>query len=183
MSAVNVIATCFGFKFIDRLGRRKLAIGGYAGMAVSMLVAVAGLAFTDGTTRVVIVMIGLDLFIAAFAIGVGGTGWLIQGEAFPTAVRGRAAAIAASVDWLANFALILLIPTMQQTMGLAWLMVMFAVLSVVAILFVVAFLPETKELSVEEVTRIFEQQAEKGVLRAGAGHLATAGSADRSRPD
>jgi hypothetical protein len=37
---------------------------------------------------------------------IGGTGWTLQGEAFPTAVRGQAAAIAATVDWLATFALI-----------------------------------------------------------------------------
>jgi Sugar (and other) transporter len=71
-------------------------------------------------------MIGLDLFIAAFAIGVGGTGWLIQGEYFPTALRGRAAAIGASADWQANFALILLVPTMLNGIGLASLMVLFA---------------------------------------------------------
>jgi sugar porter (SP) family MFS transporter len=159
MSVVNVIATYFAFKFIDRVGRRPLAIGGYAGMAAAMLIGAAGVAFTDGLTRVIFIMIGLDLFIAAFAIGVGGTGWLIQGEYFPTAVRGRAAAIGASVDWLANFALILLVPTMLNGMGLGWVMVLFAVLSVLAILFVAAFLPETKGLSVEEITEIFDRQA------------------------
>ena len=55
-------------------------------------------------------MVGLDFFIASFAIGVGGTGWLLQGEVFPTAVRGQAAAIGATVDWLANFALIEVFP-------------------------------------------------------------------------
>ena len=37
-------------------------------------------------------MVGLDFFIASFAVGVGGTGWTLQGEVFPTAVRGQAAA-------------------------------------------------------------------------------------------
>jgi sugar porter (SP) family MFS transporter len=158
MSAVNVIATYFAFKFIDKVGRRKLALGGYAVMAVAMLIGAAGVAFTDGTARIIVIMIGLDVFIAAFAIGVGGTGWLIQGEYFPTAVRGRAAAIAAAADWVANFALILLVPTMLKGFGLAWLMVLFAVLSAVALVFVLAFIPETKELSVEEITEIFERQ-------------------------
>jgi len=159
MSAVNVIATFFAFKFIDRIGRRKLAIGGYAAMAVSMLIGAAGVAFFDGVARIVVIMIGLDLFIAAFAIGVGGTGWLIQGEYFPTAVRGRAAAFGATADWVANFALILLVPTMIKGFGLAWLMVLFSVLSVLALFFVLAFVPETKELSVEEITEIFEREA------------------------
>jgi SP family arabinose:H+ symporter-like MFS transporter len=161
MSAVNVIATYFAFRFVDKIGRRKLAIGGYAVMAAAMLFGGAGVAFTDGITRVVLILIALDVFIAAFAIGVGGTGWLIQGEYFPTAVRGRAAAIAASADWIANFALILLVPTMLNGFGLAWLMVLFAVLSAVAVVFVVRYLPETKELSVEEITEIFERQAAK----------------------
>ena len=62
----------------------------------------------------VMVMVGFSFFITSFAIGVGGTGWLIQGEVFPTAVRGRAAAIAASVNWLANFVLIVHLPHPEQ---------------------------------------------------------------------
>jgi hypothetical protein len=38
-------------------------------------------------------------------------------------------------------------------------MVCFAALSVVAIVFIYRFLPETKGLSVEEVIRLFERQA------------------------
>jgi len=34
-------------------------------------------------------MAGPDFFVASLAIGVGGTGWTLQGEVFPTAVRGR----------------------------------------------------------------------------------------------
>jgi len=44
--------------------------------------------------------------------------------------------------------------------GLAWVMVSFAVIAVVAIGFVFKFLPETKGLSVEQVVHVFEQQAE-----------------------
>ncbi|MGZ4470741.1 MAG: hypothetical protein ACXVXM_02135 [Nocardioidaceae bacterium] len=39
------------------------------------------------------------------------------------------------------------------------MMVLFAALSVLAILFVARFLPETKNLSVEEVVAVFEEQA------------------------
>jgi len=64
------------------------------------------------------------------------------------------------VDWVANFALIEAFPSWQNAWGLAWVMVSFAVLSVVAIGFVFRFLPETKGRSVEEVVHIFEKQAE-----------------------
>lgn len=104
-------------------------------------------------------MVGLDAFIAAFAVGFGGTGWLIQGEVFPTAVRGQAAAIGAAVDWLANFALIEVFPTWQSSIGLGWVLICFAGLCLLAVLFVSIFLPETKGHSVEEITRLFERQA------------------------
>jgi SP family arabinose:H+ symporter-like MFS transporter len=160
LGAVNVIATYFAFRWIDKFGRRPLAIGGYAGMTVFMLVAAGGVAFLTDIPKTVVVMVGFSFFITSFAIGVGGTGWLIQGEVFPTSVRGRAAAIGAAVDWVANFALIEAFPAWQNSWGLAWVMVSFAVLSVVAIGFVFKFLPETKGRSVEEVVQVFAEQAE-----------------------
>ena len=161
LGAVNVIATYFAFRWIDKVGRRPLAIWGYAGMAVFILVAAAGVGFLmPGVPQSVLVMVGFSFFITSFAIGVGGTGWLIQGEVFPTAVRGRAAAIGASVDWIANFALIEVFPAWHNAIGLAWVMVCFAVIAVLAIGFVYRWLPETKGLSVEQAVAVFEQQAE-----------------------
>jgi SP family arabinose:H+ symporter-like MFS transporter len=159
MTAVNVIATYFAFRYIDRIGRRKLAIGGFAGMAVFAIVSAIGLGVLSGTPRIWVGMVGLSLFIASFAIGVGGTGWLIQGEMFPTSVRGQAASIAATVDWVANYALIEAFPASQRAIGLGWVMIVFAGLCVLAIGFVGKFLPETKGLSVEEITDVFEKQA------------------------
>lgn len=159
MTAVNVAATYFAFRYIDRIGRRRLAMGGYAGMAFFAVIAALGLGLLSGTPRIVVGMFGLSLFIASFAIGVGGTGWLIQGEMFPTAVRGRAASIAAFFDWIANYALIEAFPAWQRGIGLSWVMVCFAGLCLIAIAFVYRYLPETKNLSVEEITEVFEQQA------------------------
>jgi MFS transporter, SP family, arabinose:H+ symporter len=159
LGVVNVAATYFGFRWIDKIGRRPLAIFGYLGMAVFMLVAAAGVGFLTGAPKTVTVMVGFSFFITSFAIGVGGTGWLIQGEVFPTAVRGRAAAIGAAIDWLANFIIIEIFPSLKTAIGLAWVMVIFAVLAVLAIGFVARFLPETKGLSVEEVNGVFEKEA------------------------
>jgi sugar porter (SP) family MFS transporter len=160
LGAVNVVATYFAFRWIDKVGRRPLALWGYAGMAVFMLVAAAGVGFLTDVPKTVLVMVGFSFFITSFAIGVGGTGWLIQGEVFPTAVRGRAAAIGASVDWIANFAIIEVFPTWHNAIGLGWVMVSFAVIAVVAIGFVARWLPETKGLSVEEAVGVFERQVE-----------------------
>ena len=173
LTVVNVAATYFAFRWIDRFGRRRLAIGGYLGMAVFALFAAAGLTFFTDTPRIVVVMIGLAGFIASFAIGVGGTGWLLQGEVFPTAVRGRAASTGATVDWLANFALIEVFPVWQTGIGLGWVLACFAGLCVMAIGFVYWFVPETKGHSVEEITQIFDEQASRGITTSAAHAPAT----------
>jgi MFS family permease len=128
------------------------------GMAVFILLAALGVAYLTGTPKILVVMVGFAFFITSFAIGVGGTGWLIQGEVFPTAVRGTAAAIGASVDWLANFVIILVLvfPALNTAIGLGW--VLFAVLAVLAIAFIARFLPETKGLPLEDVVAVFERQ-------------------------
>ncbi len=158
MTAVNVAATYLGFRWIDRFGRRALSMGGYTGMIIFALVAALGLAAFSGIPRLVVIMIGLDFFIASFAIGVGGTGWTLQGEVFPTAVRGQAAAFAAMIDWLANFLVIEVFPVWQSAISLAGVLVCFAGLAALAIVFIWRFLPETKGLPVEEIVRLFEKQ-------------------------
>jgi MFS transporter, SP family, arabinose:H+ symporter len=164
MTVVNVAATFLAFRYIDRVGRRKLALGGFTGMAVAALVTSVGLTMFSDTPRIVMVMIGLNVFIAAFAIGVGGTGWLIQGEVFPTAVRGQAAALGATADWLANYAVIQVFPSAESAFGLGAVMVGFAFLCVLAVGFVHRFLPETKGRSVEEITQVFEREADRSPL-------------------
>ena len=158
MTAVNVASTYLGLRWIDSFGRRKLAIGGYTGMITFALVSALGLALLSGTARLVVIMIVLDFFIASFAIGVGGTGWTLQGEVFPTAVRGQAAAFCAMIDWLANFALTEVFPVWQNAISLGGVMVCFAALALAALAFVYWFLPETKGLPVEEIIRVFARQ-------------------------
>jgi MFS transporter, SP family, arabinose:H+ symporter len=164
MTIVNVIATYFGFKYIDKLGRRVLSMGGYTGMIVFALISAVGLGLMHGTGEKVVVMVGLCGFIAAFAIGVGGTGWTIQGETFPTEIRGQAASAGATADWLANFALIEVFPTWNSGIGLQWVMVCFAGLCAMAIVFIYRYLPETKGMSVEQITARYEEVQEQGSL-------------------
>ena len=156
LAVVNVISTYFAFRFIDKVGRRKLAMLAYAGMTVFLLIGAWGATFLSGIPQLLVIMVGFGLFIACFAIGIGGTGWLLQGEVFPTAIRGRAGGIGAAVDWLANYALVILFPVLQVGIGLGWVMVIFAGLCVVGVVFVYRFLPETKGKSVEDIAKLFE---------------------------
>jgi SP family arabinose:H+ symporter-like MFS transporter len=168
MTIFNVGFTYFGFRYIDRIGRRKMSIAGFGGMIVFALIAAAGLGLLSGTPKTVFTTVGLCGFISSFAAGVGGIGWTIQGETFPTEVRGQAASIGATFDWVANFALIEVFPTWESGIGLDWVLVCFAALCVMAIVFVYRYLPETKDLSVEQITARYEEIQHTGASAAHA---------------
>ncbi|MCL5013238.1 MAG: sugar porter family MFS transporter [Firmicutes bacterium] len=157
LALVFVLAQYLAFRHIDQYGRKRLAALGYGGMALFMLIAGIGLMTLQGLGRGIVILVAFSGFITFFAWGVGGTGWLIQGEYFPTEVRGRMAATVATVDWLANFVLIEVFPLWQKGVGLAWVMISFAVLSLLAVWFVARFVPETKGLSVEEIAQVFNR--------------------------
>jgi uncharacterized protein (UPF0261 family) len=52
-----VVATYFGFRWIDKIGRRPLALGGYAGMTAFILLAALGVALMTGVPKTVVVMV------------------------------------------------------------------------------------------------------------------------------
>ncbi len=152
LAAINVAATFIGFKLIDSFGRRSLALLGYGGMA-----------FFDFLGTILYLMhisigllIGFSGFIVFFAFGVGGTGWIIQGEYFPTNFRGRYASLIAFVDWISNFAIIEIFPIMHSSIGLGYTMAIFGVLSLIAVVTFFLIMPETRGKSVEEITSMFE---------------------------
>ncbi|MUN28247.1 sugar porter family MFS transporter [Sulfolobus metallicus DSM 6482 = JCM 9184] len=159
LAIINVASTYIGFKYIDSYGRKAIARLGYAGMAVFMALGIATFFTTTGIVKTIGLMVAFSGFIVFFAFGVGGTGWLIQVEYFPTEFRGRMAATVAFIDWMANFAITEIFPVMDSSVGLGVSMGVFAVLSIMAVAFVMTSMPETKGLSVEEIAEMFDKKA------------------------
>jgi SP family arabinose:H+ symporter-like MFS transporter len=154
-AVVNVAATYIGFKLIDKAGRRKLALIGYGGMALfGFIGAILKYAGQD-----IGMLVAISIFIVFFAFGVGGTGWIIQGEYFPTEYRGTLASLIAFVDWISNFAIVEIFPYMDKTIHIAGSLVVFGFLSVVAVVIFYKIMPVTKGKSVEEITTMFDSIA------------------------
>lgn len=138
--------------------------------SLTLLATLGGFLFGYDTANIGSALNFVPYHLTGFAQGylVAGASYLVAliifrvapGSAgFPTSVRGQAAAIAAAVDWIANFALIEVLPTWQSGVGLGWVLVSFAALCVVAVLFVRTWLPETKGHSADEIIQLFEKEA------------------------
>jgi sugar porter (SP) family MFS transporter len=156
---VNVVMTVVAIWLIDRLGRKPLLAIGVAGMAVSLLTiawafnveptqAVAGAAPTTNPQLVLIAIIG---FVASFAISLGPVMWVLLSEIFPNEYRGVAISAAGFWNALVSASVTFVFPWELSTFGPAGTFLVYGVFATAALLFVLAFVPETKGRTLEEL--------------------------------
>ena len=148
----NLIFTIVAIVLLDRVGRRLLLIVGTAGCIVSL--AMLGVFFAShGLEHSAswIALVCLIVYIASFAVGLGPVFWLLISEIFPLRVRGPAMSVSTVGNWSANFLVSSFFLTLVGAIsreGTFWLYAGFGVL---ALIFFVARVPETKGRSLEQI--------------------------------
>ncbi|MGC1516644.1 MAG: sugar porter family MFS transporter, partial [Maribacter sp.] len=149
IGVTNMLFTLLGINLIDRLGRKQLMYIGSFGYIVSLsLVACAFFLEWDG----IAVPIFLFLFIAAHAIGQGSVIWVFISEIFPNHLRGSGQSFGCSVHWILAAAIPAAIPFLFSTIGAGVVFAFFAAMMVLQLLWVHFMMPETKGISLEELS-------------------------------
>jgi MFS transporter, SP family, sugar:H+ symporter len=160
-AAVNIGGTLVAIAVIDRMGRRRLLLIGSVGMTVCL--ALTALAFSratpDAATGEAMLghLAGLTAFFSAngfvffFAFSWGPVVWVLLGEMFPNRIRAGALAVAAAVQWLANYAVTQTFPRLSQNLGNGGAYTLYAIFAAVSFVFVLRFVAETKGRSLEEM--------------------------------
>ncbi|ACI52838.1 sugar transporter [Gluconacetobacter diazotrophicus PA1 5] len=149
---INVLSTGFAIAFIDRWGRRPLLILSCAIMTFAMLGAGGLIAFGGDSLPQEIGMVGaLLLFVAGFAIGAGPLVWTLCSEIQP--LRGRDFGIACSTftNWAANSLVSNVFLTVMAALGEARTFWLFALMNGLFIIITLAYVPETRGVSLEEI--------------------------------
>lgn len=152
VGTVNVLATIVALWLIDRLGRRPLLFIGLSGTVVS-LAAIAATVTWGGPEWAFVSVIGLMVYIAAFAISLGPVPHVMMSEVFPLALRGRGMGLASVANWGFNYVVVLLFPVALAGLGIGAVMAAFGVVCLVGIVFTLRFVPETKGVTLEEIER------------------------------
>ncbi|MDB1089632.1 sugar porter family MFS transporter [Streptomyces sp. ACA25] len=157
-SVINIIGTVIAMLCVDRFGRKPLALTGSAGMAVSLGLAAWAFSYRTGSGEDValpdlqgtVALLAAHLFVLFFALSWGVVVWVLLGEMFPNRIRAAALGVAASAQWLANFAVSQSFPTLSDwnLSGAYTIYTCFALLSIV---FVLRWVPETKGKELEEM--------------------------------
>lgn len=151
---VNVIFTIIAVLYLDRLGRRKMLLTGVGGIILSLAIATA--AFSYGVTSLALAwgIIGsFVLFIACQAIGTGPACWLIPSEIFPTEARGVGMGLSVAFNWGTNVVVAFGFPIVLNAAGAAWTFAIFLIIAIIAFLLFSLFVPETKNVSLEQIER------------------------------
>lgn len=145
IGSINVLATIVAMALIDRLGRRPLLIGGLIPMAASLLFLVAALMVGRGAGwSNVAAVTCLGLFVLAFGISLGPLPYVLMSELFPLGLRGPGMGIASAAAWGTNVGVSLTFPLLVEAFGIALTFGLYGAISVAALLFVVALVPETR---------------------------------------
>jgi sugar porter (SP) family MFS transporter len=153
--AVNVGMTLVAIRLLDRVGRRPLLLCGTTGMAVALIV--MALSFLGGDqlsgTSAIVAIGALLVYTASFAIGLGPVFWLLISEIYPVGVRGQAMSVAAIANWGANFVVTISFLTLLGAIHGSGTFFLFAGLTITALVYFRARVPETKNRSLQEIER------------------------------
>ncbi|KAG6582016.1 Inositol transporter 1, partial [Cucurbita argyrosperma subsp. sororia] len=163
IAAMNAAGTVLGIYLIDHVGRKKLAISSLSGVIVSLAI-LSGAFFVgqSGSTNGLdgwIAVIGLALYIAFFAPGMGPVPWTVNSEIYPEAYRGICSGMSATVNWVSNLIVAQTFLSLAEVAGTGPTFLILAGIAVLAVLFVVMYVPETQGLTFEEVERIWKERA------------------------
>lgn len=150
IGAINLVFTLIGVFLIDRLGRKVLMYIGSVGYIISLsLVSLAFFLHWQG----IAVPIFLFLFVASHAIGQGAVIWVFISEIFPNHLRASGQSFGSSTHWVLAAIIPSLIPFLFSTIGPGVVFLFFAIMMVFQLIFVAFMMPETKGISLEELSK------------------------------
>ena len=158
---VNFVMTIVAVFFTDKLGRKPLLYFGLTGVMISLFALGTSFAFAEilGESLKWVAVGSLVTYIVCFAMSLGPIGWILVSEVFPLKIRGIAMSVCTVSNFAFNFFVVASFPVLLHRIGGVWTFWMFGFVSILCIVFVYFYVPETKGISLEQI----ESNWRKGV--------------------
>ncbi|KAL2467236.1 Sugar transport protein 1 [Abeliophyllum distichum] len=162
---VNVLATLVSIYGVDKWGRRFLFLEGGVQMLVCQIVVAICIAVKFGVNGdpgelpkwyAIVVVLFICVYVAGFAWSWGPLGWLVPSEIFPLEIRSAAQSINVSVNMVFTFVIAQVFLTLLCRLKFG-LFLFFAFWVVVMTIFIFFFLPETKNIPIEEMVIVWKK--------------------------
>lgn len=149
----NLIFTIVGMFLIDSAGRRRLLMLGTAGMGISL--ALVGFCMQSGLISPRWSLLWVMTYIGSFAASIGVVIWVYLSEIYPNRLRAQAVSLATMVLWLGNVVLAYVFPWMLEKLA-GNVFYVLALICLLAFLFIVAMVKETKGIPLEEIEQMWQ---------------------------
>ncbi len=168
---VAVIGGIIALYNMDRLDRRKTFIIGLSLTTIChCLVGVASMVLPAGNpVRPYVILVLVAAFVLSMQTFLNIAVWVWLAEIFPLHMRGLGIGIAVFFGWTTNGFLALFFPSLVKGIGITGSFFLFAVIGVVALLFVWTQVPETRGRSLEAL----EEDVSTGEIYAGLRYAAS----------
>ena len=167
VGAANVIFTVVAIVTVDRLGRKPLLVAGAVVMAAAMIA--LGCLFNAKVVGLG-ALVAVVVYIGGFAFSWGPVAWVLLAEMFPNSIKGKGLGLAVAAQWLANlvvsasFKVLDGNSTLNALFNHGFAYWIYGGMSVLAALFVIRYVPETKGRSLEAIQDLWGKGE---VLRPG----------------
>lgn len=104
-------------------------------------------------------LIGLSLYIIFFSPGMGTVPWTVNSEIYPLRFRGICGGIAATSNWISNLIVAQSFLSLTEAIGTSYTFLIFGIIAIVALIFVLICVPETKGLPMEDIEKMLEHRS------------------------
>ncbi|WP_068427648.1 sugar porter family MFS transporter [Piscicoccus intestinalis] len=147
---ILVLGSLLFIAIADRFNRRALLTLGGTVMGISFILpAIIAWAMPDANPMLIVLF--LSIYVAFYSFTWAPLTWVLVGELFPLVIRGRAAGMASSFNWIGSFAVGLSFPIMTASMPQHAVFAIFGGICLLGVLFVRTRVPETRGRSLEEI--------------------------------
>ncbi|KAE8244601.1 hypothetical protein A4X13_0g6451 [Tilletia indica] len=155
-----MVATIPGQIYLDRMGRKMPLVIGAVIMSLSFFV-IGGInasGHTGSPGAKWVIMFSIYTFIIAFSITWGCVLKVMVSEILPTHIRARTSSLSQFSNWMVNSVVTLTAPAFLRASTSAPYM-LYALLTLLAALVSAAMLPDTANMSLEEIDRRFDEDS------------------------
>lgn len=147
---ILVLGSLLFMLIADKFPRRHLLMLGGAVMGLSFLLPALINILMDDVNPMMIVIF-LSIYVAFYSFTWAPLTWVLVGEIFPLAIRGKASGLASSFNWIGSFLVGLLFPIMTAGMPQDAVFAIFGGICVLGVLFIKFCVPETRGRTLEEI--------------------------------
>lgn len=147
----NLVFTIIALWLCDKFGRKTLLVTGCAGCFLSLGYLVYAYSIPDPSAAGV--LIAILAYIGFFALSLSPLMFVVTSEMYPSYIRGTAMSLSTGISWACAFIVVQFYPWMEQTLGTNIAFAIFAVLCLIAGLFIQFLIPETKGKSLEQIQK------------------------------